>query len=266
MDETKYSILLVDLEASATQKDSMTNAGYGITYDTSVYRSVGSLQVKLPPVGSAMDTKECTIENLPIEGEFLAQLSNNYPFSSISVTVKELDINIDTDVVEDVRTLFKGLVYQSAPAPLKGHMNIVCRGWKYYTDITAGVPCTEQCAWSVLGGRGCGASVTFEAHTVDSISGTDLTLASAPTDTTPFLFNKGYVEFGGSRIKIKYHNTGDTFQLDTPPPSDWVGETVTIYSGCDRQLSTCRDIYNNESQFLGLGIGMVDYNPFIEGA
>jgi len=266
MDETKYSVTLVDLEASPAQSDHLTNEGDNRIYGINVYRSVGSLELGIHRIGSALDTKEYEISNIPIQGTFLAQLSNNYPFSSIAVTVRELDIDIDTDAVLTERTLFKGLVYQAAPMPLQGHMKLLCRGWKYYTDITAGVPCTEQCAWSVLGGRGCGASVTIEHHVVDSVSGLNLTIVGPLIDTTPFLFNKGYVELDGARIKTKYHQSGNIFQLDTAPPSDWVGELVTLYSGCDRQLSTCRSIYNNEINYLGLGFAMVDYNPFYEGA
>jgi len=143
-------------------------------------------------------------------------------------------------------------------------MNIIFKGWKYYTDITAGLPCTEQCAWGALGNRGCGASVVEEEHTVDSVSGYTLTITDSLVDTRAFLFNKGYIEKGGARIKIKYHETGNTFQLSKPAPATWVGSTITIYSGCDRQLSTCRDVYDNEERFMGLGVAMVDYNPFYE--
>jgi len=266
MDAVKRSITLIDLIASPTQAEYLTNAGYSLTYDNNIYRNVDGMTVALPTIGSALDTKECTISAVAIEGVFLSHLSNNYPFSSVKVVIRELDMNIDTGAVEAERTLFTGLVFQSAPAPLIGHLQIICRGWKYYTDTTAGVPCTEQCAWSALGARGCGATIVAEQHVVDSVDGVNLTIVGGFTDTTTSLFNKGYVEFCGSRLKIKFYESGSTLQLDKAPPSDWVGQTVSIYSGCDRLLSTCRTIYDSEDTFLGLGIAMVDYNPFYEGA
>lgn len=266
MDSNKYSVLLVSLRSSDSEGDFITNAGYPVTYDGDIYRNAESLEVELPPVSSSLDTKECNVKNIPIAGTFLTHLSNNYPFTKVEAKVIELDIDADTSVVTDTRTLFNGLLYQASPAPLIGYMELVCREWKYYTDITAGVPCTEQCAWSVLGGKGCGASVTMETHTVDSVSGLDLTIVGGFSDTTPFLFNKGYVEVEGARIKIAYHESGSTMRLSKAPPSDWVGGSVSIYAGCDRQLETCRSIHNNEANFLGLGIAMVDYNPFYEGA
>jgi len=264
MDSNKYSVLLVSLEASATEGAYLTNAGYPITYEGNTYQNADGLKVKLPVLGGTIDKEECRIEGMAISEGFLSNLANHYPYSKIDVTVKELDINIDSETVAATRTLFTGMIYQVMPAPLTGYMSIAAKGWKYYTDIVAGLPCTEQCAWSILGGIGCGATVVEEAHTVASVSGYDLTISSSLSNTTAFLFNKGYVELGGARIKIKYHESGNTFQMDKAPPSDWVGQTVTMYSGCDRRLATCRDIYDNENNFMGMGIAMVDYNPFYE--
>jgi len=265
MDSNKYSVILVSLEASETEGAYLTNAGYPLSYEGNTYQNVEGLKVDLPAESGGLDKDEGKLEGVGInDSSFLTRLSNHYPFSKVEVTVRELDIDLSTDSVSDVRTLFTGLVYQATPMPLTGYMNIIFKGWKYYTDITAGLPCTEQCAWGVLGNRGCGASVVEEEHTVAAVSSYTLTILGSLSDTRSFLFNKGYIEKEGARIKIKYHETGNTFQLSKPAPATWVGSTITIYSGCDRQLSTCRDVYDNEERFMGLGVAMVDYNPFYE--
>lgn len=264
MDQSKYSVLLISLEASSEEGEYITNAGYSIVYDGHVFRNEQALEVRLPEISGDLGTSECKIAGVRTEGVFFGHLSNNYPFSKVRVIIKELDRDIDTDAFVAERVLFDGLVYQSAPIPLKGYMEIICREWKYYTDIVAGVPCTEMCSWSYLGGRGCGVAPVLEVHTVESVSGLNLTIVDSLSDTRDFLFNKGYIEYLGGRIKIKYHQTGKTLQMDKAPPSSWIGKEVNVFSGCDRQLKTCRTIYNNESNFLGLGIAMVDYNPFYE--
>jgi len=264
-DSNKYSILLIALEASPSEAEYLTNAGYSVLYGGNNYRAVEAVQMTPAEItGTILQPQDFQIKNVEIVGTFLARLSNNYPYSTVYVTVREIDIDIDTDAVLDSRVLFTGMVYGVSTKPLTGFMDISCRGWKYYTEITAGVPCTEQCAWQYLGDVGCGASIVVENHVVASISGVLLTLVDDFADTRTGLFNKGYVEFGAARIKIKYYNTGKVLQLGDSPPSDWEDETVTVYSGCDRFLNTCRQIYSNEDRFLGLGIAMIDYNPMYE--
>jgi hypothetical protein len=194
----------------------------------------------------------------------LARVAVNVPYNQIKVTVKELFF--DSGGLPDyIKYRFNGLVYNALNYPAKAKIDLVVRDFKYYLDTTAGVPCTEHCQCPYFGDPNCcKATVQDETHTVESLSGFNITIDADPVLTTPFIFNAGIVEFEAVRIKIKYHESGRTFQLSRPAPSYWLGQDVKIYTGCDKRLSTCRNIHNNEERFLGLGYNMVDYNPYYE--
>ena len=264
-DYSVYSVVLLELSAGTSDFAYLTNSIDTVSYGGKDYLPMDGMDIQFPAVTSTLDASECVIKGLrPSSSVFLFQLSNHMPFSSVEVVIMDASVDADTGVVTSVSYPFKGLLYQAMPEPLKGIMSLNCRGWKYYTDITAGVPCTEQCSWQYLGGKGCGAVVHFENQIVASVSGLTMTVNGPLANTTALLFNKGYAEFGGVRIKIKYHSSGLTFQMSKAPPADWVGKSVTLYAGCDRTLKTCRNIHNNEANFLGLGYAMVDYNALYE--
>lgn len=263
-DSESYSVILLSLYAGASGGVYITNSIEDIDYGGNTYVTMPALEVDFPPVSGSLDAPDCKIKGLTIQGSFLTELSNHAPFSSIEVHILDATIDLATGAVSSVSYPFSGLVYQAVPMPLIGTMDIICKDWKYYMDITAGMPCTEQCAWQYLGGKGCGVSVHSEPQVVDSVSGLSLVVDGPLADTTTLLFNKGYVEYEGMRIKIKYHSSGLSFQMSKAPPSDWVGKTVTLYAGCDRSLNTCKNIHNNEANFLGLGYAMVDYNALYE--
>ena len=264
-DYSTYSVILLELSAGEGDFVYLTNSIDPVSYEGKDYLPMDGMEVSFPPVSSALDASECKIQNISFASYvFLTQLANHMPFSSVEVVIMDASVDADTGVVTSVSYPFKGLLYQAMPEPLKGKMSLICKGWKYYTDIVAGVPCTEQCSWQYLGGKGCGAEVHSENHTVDSVDGLSMAVNGPLADTTTLLFNKGYAELGGVRIKIKYHSSGLTFQMAKAPPADWVGKSVTLYAGCDRTLKTCRNIHNNEANFLGLGYAMVDYNALYE--
>ena len=263
-DTNLHTVIAVNLVVGTSKSAYLTNAGFNLDYDGNTYINSESMILEIPNISGTISSQDCKIKSVYILGGFLTELSNHAPFNKIEVEIIELELDIDTSAVLSERFLFNGLVYQVAPLSLVGYMDILCKDWKYYTDITAGIPCTEQCVWQYFGGKGCGASQTVENHTVDTVDAFVITIGEDLIDTTPLLFNKGYIEFEDIRIKIKYHNTGRDFQMSSPPPSSWAGQIVAIYAGCDRKLSTCRDIHDNELNFFGVGYSMIDYHPIYE--
>ena len=265
-DYSVYSVVLLELSAGTSDNDHtyLTNSMESISYEGKDYLPMDGIEFDIPKITGSVENEDCKINNIRIFDTFLSLLSNNAPFSRIRVSIKEVEIDFDTGAVMQVLDLFSGLVYRVTSDPLIGIMNITCKDWKYYLDITAGVPCCEQCTWQYLGDKGCRASVHSENQTITDVDGLFITIDGPLVDGTPLLFNKGYAEIGGIRIKIKYHSTGNAFQLSKPAPSSWLGQVVTLYAGCDRTLNTCRTIHNNEINFLGLGYSMVDYNALSE--
>ena len=263
-DTVLNSVVLVDIDAGSGETAYLTNSESYISYDNTTYTPCSSMRVNQAELTGDFSSKEYVLEALDNTIGMLGRVSVNIPYNQIQVTVKELFLT-DTGLPDYVKYRFRGLVYNVVNYPAKSRLDLILRDWKYYLDTTAGVPCTEHCQYPYFGDPNCcKATVQDETHLVESISGFAMTINADPALTTPFIFNAGYVALGAVRIKIKYHASGRTFQLSRPVPSYWLGQSVTIFTGCDRRLTTCRDIHNNEERFLGLGYNMVDYNPFYE--
>lgn len=262
-DSYRHAVALITVSAGAGSEARFTNKDRDVSYLGLDYASVGVLELDLADVSGDLGAEETKIKNLPLNTPFLSSLAQNDPYSKITVEVLEATLD-DTEAVTAVRPVFKGLVYQALPNQFQDTLDIIAKDYKYYLDITAGLPCTEQCSVAYFGDKNCGKTVLSEILTVDSLSGNNLITTSSPTHSTGFLYHKGFVEKDNMRIKIKYHSSGSTFQLSRPAPSSWAGTSVLFVAGCDRRLQTCRDIHNNESRFWGVGYNMVDYNAHYE--
>jgi len=224
-------------------------------------------EIDYSKIGSAamdISTKPSKIKNIPADSDSLfGNIYDRLPYGHIEAFIYELDVDIDTGTVNSGRLIVKGLVY-NASSHLSGRvLDLEIREDKYYFDKTGGIVCTEQCAVAYFGDKICGKSVTTVTGVVASVVKSVLTLTGTPAGAT-FVYNNGYIEFEGLRIKIAHWESGAGFSLSEIAPDSWVGETVTIAIGCDRTLASCRDIHNNESEFFGLGYSMVDYNALYE--
>lgn len=77
------------------------------------------------------------------------------------------------------------------------------------------------------------------------------------TDLRGGRWRGGGVIRDGNDIVIRGSQTGNKFDLEHPVPASWVGQTVQVRPGCDGLLKTCKAIWENESEFAGLGVDMV---------
>lgn len=265
MDYTNTTAVLLKLKASDSEEAYFTDFNQIISKNSREYYPVDGIEFDIPIITGALESKECRVLNLPLSQEFITQLASHTPFSKVEIDISEVVLGSDFNVLE-TRYLFNGLLFQCIPKISIGVVDLICRDWKYYTDIYAGMPCTEQCGWHVFGGLGCGAPVLMETQVVSSIENNVVTVTGPLNNTTTNLYNKGFIEYLGSRIQVKYHSSGLSFELSKYPPPTWIGRIVKIYAGCDRSITTCRSIHNNESRFLGLGFCMIDYNPLYEEA
>ena len=224
-------------------------------------------EIDYSKIGSAsmdLSTKPSKIKNIPaVSGSLFGLIYDRLPYGHVEVFIYELDVDILTDTVNSGRLIVKGLVYNASSHLSSRVLDLEIREDKYYFDKVGGIVCTEQCAVAYFGDKICKKTVTSVTGVVDSVAKTVLTLTSTPAGAT-FIYNNGYIEFEGLRIKIAYWESGAVFSLSEIPPDSWAGETVTITVGCDRTLASCRDIHNNESEFFGLGYSMVDYNALYE--
>lgn len=224
-------------------------------------------EIDYSKIGSAsmdLSTKPSKIKNIPADSDSLfGNIYDRLPYGHVEAFIYELDVDISTDNVNSGRLIVKGLVYNAASHLMGRVLDLEIREDKYYFDKVGGTICTEQCAVSYFGDKICKKTVTSVTGVVDSVARTVLTLTGTPSGAT-FIYNNGYIEFEGLRIKIAHWESGAVFSMSEVAPASWVGETVTITVGCDRTLASCRDIHNNVAEFFGLGYSMADYNALYE--
>jgi hypothetical protein len=263
MDSVSYTVALLDIRANSDELY-LTDHYTELPAGANIYLSCPSMEFDLPEQVGDFTSTEGSIKNLQDIFPIVAQIAAGYPYNKIEITVTEAVLDDSFSVVSS-NVLFDGLLYTSERQIASGYVNFIIRNWKYYTNITGGNPCSENCSVKYFGDDICKASVTTSDVQITDISDDLITVSPAPTGVN-FLYNKGYISFNGINIKILHWESGDVIQTKLPVPGDWLGQTITVNSGCDRSLTTCRDIHNNEINFYGLGISMVDYNPLTERA
>lgn len=264
MDTYEYSVVLIEISTSISEVQRLSSCPQDFVYGGNTYAPAPSLKHSPATITGDFSREDYKIENVPVAGTLIPGLAEGYPYSKVQIAVREVFFD-GSDVETDTDYLFDGFLYQVDTQPHKNTISITAKNLKYYSDVTAGIPCTELCAAPVFGDAFiCKKVVYSETHTIAGVSGYEITLTGPLVDTTDFLFNQGVIANGEQRLKVKHHETGLVFQMDKRVPSSWDGAVIELYAGCDRTLTTCRDIHNNEERFLGLGISMVDYNPLYE--
>lgn len=220
---------------------------------------------KAGKIAGDLTTQSFKIKNIPAtEGSVFGDIYDRVQFKHIEVFIYELEVNISTDAVTDARKIMRGQVYQSSSFIYDRILSLEIKEDKYYWDKIGGVICTEQCAAPYFGDpKICKKTVSSTTGVVDSIDGTVLTLTATPSGATK-VYNNGYIESDGLRIKIALWESGAVFSMSETAPDSWVGETVEITAGCDKTIQSCREVHNNESEMFGLGFSMVDHDALFE--
>jgi len=82
-------------------------------------------------------------------------------------------------------------------------------------------------------------------------------------------WRRGYILRDGLAIGIRDWSDADptVFYLTRGVPEDWVlagGDSVLLVPGCDGHIETCRDVFNQEETFMGMGYKMPDHHPNYE--
>lgn len=263
MDSASYTVALVRILANEDEL-LLTDHYTPLAVGADLYLSCPSMEFNLPEQVGDFSDSDGDIKSLKDTFPVIAKIASGYPYNTVRVTVTEAVLDSSFAVVSS-NVLFKGMLYTSKRGLASGYVDFVIKDWKYYTNITGGTTCTENCSVRNFGDKVCKKTVLQEDVQVVNISDDFITVSPAPSGMA-FLYNKGYLQFEGVNIKILYWESGDTIQTKRPVPDSWLGRTITLFAGCDRSLQTCRTIHNNESNFYGLGISMVDYDPRVERA
>lgn len=147
------------------------------------------------------------------------------------------------------------------PDGQKDHFQVQVCGPKFHVeDRPLGIACTPNCAWR-FGDKSCLYDV--ESVTIDvectQVDGFRIETTIISTYDANY-FARGYIFLGEHRILIT-ESTGSQLTLSKNAPVDWVGKTLRLAPGCDKSFATCRNKWNNERQFGGLGLAIPAENP-----
>jgi uncharacterized phage protein (TIGR02218 family) len=127
--------------------------------------------------------------------------------------------------------------------------------------MVPGIVFQSQCNW-LWGGTGCGQDPEdyCEEGTVSAVSGFDLHVG-LPVSHEDGYFRAGRVRStAGERRQITSHEGGH-LTLNAPFKALAVGETVSLYPGCQRTEADCAAKFNNLIHFMGFP-RMPSRNPF----
>jgi len=237
--------------------------------------STPALDIELPKNNGAFDEAVCNVK-IPSDA-FVDRFTDGLPTSPCFVTVEEVTLPIVIGESASILTLFTGKV-TSTIRNKDGRANarlIKAKSWKSFFTTRMGMPADHQCPF-MFNQIGCN-SGTFAGgapnplgssptRTITLIEGHKITLSSGLSPTRANFYNKGYITREGIAIDIREFD-GDVddavLYLTRQPPTDWLGQSITINAGCDKTIENCRD-WNNEQNFGGAGYGIPAYNPLFE--
>lgn len=271
-DSLKTGIVLVEFKYGAAGSPTYaryTNWSNDVAYNSNTYKSEPTMEFVPSPNVGGFDETPATITLKLRSGQFTDMASRGEPFSPIFVTVREL-IKNPVSGAQTVLSAFKGRV-SLATRNASGKANIAqfkCTSVKASLTVPLGIGCNNQCVWT-LGSRPCGIDLMSQTTTatIDQIIRMSIVVRDLSNTPPANFFVDGWVEVDGCQIGVR--NMPNNFQLDLvrAPPAGWLGATVLMVPGCNKNLqSGCRDKWNNEEHFGGFGVAIPQYLPVTETA
>jgi len=256
-----------DVLAAYTDRDSDTD------FEGQLYTSETSMEIQLPENNGLLNEAPCNIV-LPVLAGFLTDLTSGLPQPQVNVDVVEF-VKAEGYSSVVLRT-FSGLV-AGAKRNATGRKNYVSMSAlpvkARLQTITLGEPCNHQCINRLGDGR-CQVSFLGSPNRVlinlSDIDGTQVTVSTTiPSGLEDRFYQRGFMSLDGLLIGVQIWRNeieGDKqiFFLNRRPPTSWIGPVITLFSGCDKTIETCRSRYANEDHFNGRGYHMPAYHPNFE--
>lgn len=243
------------------------------------HTSVPDMKITLPPNTGSFGGQEAKIE-LPLN-EFTSPIATQSCHSPVYVSIVEYIRPLDGGPNATQLNFFKGRL-QYSKKNYQGRRDTVMLtflGVKSRLDVKLGLPGNHHCVWNLFG-RGCGLiEATFaRSGQIATIVGrtvtitTPNTLVTAPTSpggNVDRYWERGYMRYQGLNISIhKWELTNPTvFVLKKTPPPTWLlagATSIRLVPGCHKTIEDCRDVWDNEGQFMGFGYKVPTYNPIFE--
>lgn len=271
---SKQSFVLLELrhgDPAAPTYQRYTDQNSDVAALGAQWSSRPDMSVRVPPNVGMLADKALEV-TMKVEAGFLDQVSSGEPHSPVRVRLMEAHAPAGGAEVLEVTHLFRGWLSKAKrnPGGQTESVLLTCATARSRMDVDLGIPATHLCQWT-FGGRGCflDLDTVDEQGTLTAVSGVDATvtgLADHSADPTGRYWHKGYLEVDGLRITVRdWQQSAPTlFRLAKPPPARWVGATVRAVPGCDKSVATCRDRWNREQFFSGIGMAIPAYHPAFE--
>ena len=277
----KFAFMLVEFkygDPAVPQHTRLHNTNKtGVFLEGNAYFSETSLQVTLPENNGGFEEEKVATVFMPVTasglGIFLDRLSLGEPFSPLFVRIHERVQKYDETSTADYLHYRGRLVKANRNA--QQNVEVVKLDFasvKSRFAVPLGIPANPQCAWT-FGGRGCDIDLVplKQSGVLTFVGGSrqvTITGLVPPAGAQNLkYFHRGFVEFEGLRIGIRDWDRDvapTLFHLNTAPPGFWQTKIVVVTPGCDKTLTTCRDRWNNEERFAGIGYAIPPYNPLYE--
>jgi len=248
--------------------------------DTAGHTSTEGLEAEVPDNGGTLGEKEARV-TLPMDA-FTTRASDGLPHSPIWLKVTEITAGLFPGDASHQLVTFNGRVERTI-RNYEGANNSVAffaLPIKSKLDVPLGLQCNHTCILSLFR-NGCGNKRAESSHRVfgeiAAIDGQEITVVanagltapSSPGGNVDRYWERGFLQKDGLQIGVRIWSISDpsVFVLRRRPPSDWllagVG-SIRFVPGCHKTIEDCRDVWDNEENFSGLGYGMLAYNPLFE--
>lgn len=240
-----------------------------------LYISTTELEVKLPKNTGMIDPQPCNFI-LPIADAMTRRITDGILTNfRINVSVIEI-IQEDASTGNNLQTFLGEVV--GAQKNFNGRRDTLALSAlsdKAMMDrIVLGIPCNHQCG-NALADRYCLVNMSLGQRTktpeIAAIDGKKVTVIAGAIDdgNEDRLYAKGFMDFDGVRVTVhdwrnEIEGNKLEFFMQERVPDEWLGEVVTLLSGCDKTIETCRFRYDNEPQFNGRGHAIPSYHPLFE--
>ena len=238
----------------------MTSADEDYTYGGTVYTATeisrGAFQQ-----GSDQADKSLTV-SLPSDHAFPARYAELVPGNRATLSIYRIHRN---DSAQERTLYFKGVVQSIGFSNDLQQADLSVS--PLATGLSRNIPrYTYQASCN---------HVLFDTHckmisslfrlddTVAAITDTTVTMTGADAKADGY-FDGGYLETEDGDTRLILSHVGNTLTLIVPLSSEYVGQDVKLFAGCDHSLATCKTKFNNVVNFGGCAF-VPTSNVFIKG-
>lgn len=240
-----------------------------------VYTSVPELEIKLPKNTGGVDKSPCNFI-VPIADQMTLRITDGV-LTNLRINVAVTEIVKSFSGATQTFSTFIGEVVGAAKN-FSGRRDTVAlsalSAKSMLERIHLGIPCNHHCG-NALGDRYCTVNLTTGDRTrspeIVSIDGKEVTVIAGAINTglEDRFYSKGFMTFDGLTVMVhdwrnEVEGDKDVFFMMERVPDEWLNTVVSLRSGCDKTIETCRFRYNNEPFFNGRGFAIPSYHPQFE--